>query len=85
MVAGDYPATYALVPNQVYFPGDPWDAASYSGVGRLHVSPIWEHAQAVGNTTRATLRLSKDNVILAYRAVDGQGHRSLPAVPLPAR
>jgi len=85
MVAGDYPATYRLAPKQVYFPGDPWDAAGDSGVGRLHVSPIWEHAQAVGNTTRATLRLSKDNVIFTVRAVDGQGHTSLRAVLLPER
>ena len=33
--------------------------------------------QNVGNVTRATLKLSKDNVIFAVRAVDSEGHRSL--------
>jgi len=45
----------------------------------------WEHAQNLGNTTRATLKLSKDNVIFAVRAVDNEGHPSLPAVPVPER
>ena len=31
------------------------------------------------------MKLSKDNVIFAVRAVDSQGHRSLPVVPLPER
>jgi len=39
----------------------------------------------VANGMRATLKLSKDNVIFAVRAVDAQGHRSLPVVPLPER
>jgi hypothetical protein len=29
--------------------------------------------------------LSKDNVIFAVRAVDNEGHRSLPVVPVPER
>jgi hypothetical protein len=29
--------------------------------------------------------MSKDNVIFAVRAVDNQGHRSLPVTPLPER
>ncbi|PYX57429.1 MAG: peptidase M28 [Acidobacteria bacterium] len=58
-------------------------AANYKVLWRATTSPIWEHAQTVGNTTRVTLNLSKDNVIFAVRAVDSQGHRSLPVVPLP--
>ena len=53
--------------------------------GATPASPEWEHAQPVGNVTHATLPLSKDNVIFAVRAVDGEGHRSLPVVPQPER
>ena len=66
-----------------------WEAspsgASYEVLWRDTASPEWEHAQAVGNVTHATLPLSKDNVIFAVRAVDGAGHRSLPVVPQPER
>lgn len=66
-----------------------WDAspgaAAYEVVWRVTTSPEWEHAENVGNTTRATLKLSKDNVIFAVRAVGAAGQRSLPVVPLPAR
>jgi hypothetical protein len=66
-----------------------WDAspgsASYEVLWRDTASPEWEHAQPVGNVTRATLPLSKDNVIFAVRAVDSTGHRSLPVVPQPER
>jgi acetylornithine deacetylase/succinyl-diaminopimelate desuccinylase-like protein len=60
-------------------------AAGYEVVWRATTSPDWEHEEKVGNATRATLKLSKDNVIFAVRAVDAQGHRSLPVVPLPER
>jgi hypothetical protein len=66
-----------------------WDAvpgaASYEIVWRATSAPDWEHAQLVGNDTRATLKLSKDNVIFAVRAVDNERHRSLPVVPVPER
>jgi hypothetical protein len=66
-----------------------WDAVpgapSYEIVWRATSAPDWEHAQSVGNDTRATLKLSKDNVIFAVRAVDNEGHRSLPVVPVPER
>ena len=66
-----------------------WDAvpgvASYEIVWRATSAPDWEHAQSVGNDTRETLKLSKDNVIFAVRAVDNEGHRSLPVVPVPER
>jgi hypothetical protein len=60
-------------------------AVGYEIVWRGTSSPNWEHVQKVGNADRATLKLSKDNVIFAVRAVDAEGHRSLPVVPLPER
>jgi Peptidase family M28 len=60
-------------------------ASGYEILWRTTTSPEWEHVENVGNATRATLKLSKDNVIFAVRAVDTQGHASLPVVPLPER
>ncbi len=68
-----------------------WEAApgglatGYEILWRETTSPEWEYALKVGNATRFTLNLSKDNVIFAVRALDAQGHRSLPVVPLPER
>ena len=66
-----------------------WDAspgaAAYEVLWRATSSPEWEHAQNFGGATRATLKLSKDNVIFAVRAVDAVGHRSLAVVPTPER
>jgi hypothetical protein len=68
-----------------------WDASpgglavGYEVLWRATTSPEWEHVQKIGNETRATLKLSKDNVIFAVRAVDAQGHSSVPVVPLPER
>ncbi len=68
-----------------------WDASpggsasGYEVLWRATTSPEWEHVQKVGNVLRITLKLSKDNVIFAVRAVDSDGHRSLPVVPLPER
>ena len=60
-------------------------ATGYEVLWRATTSPEWEHVEALGNLTRATLPHSKDNVIFAVRAVDQDGHRSLPVVPLPER
>ncbi len=60
-------------------------AAEYEVLWRATTSPEWEHAQKFGNVTRVTLKLSKDNVIFAVRAVDRDGHCSLPVVPTPER
>ena len=60
-------------------------AAGYEVLWRATSSPFWEHAQSVGAVTRITLPLSKDNVFFAVRALDLQGHRSLPVVPEPKR
>jgi peptidase M28-like protein len=68
-----------------------WDASpgglasGYEVLWRSTTSPEWEHVQKVGNVLRSTVKLSKDNVIFAVRAVDADGHRSLPIVPLPER
>lgn len=68
-----------------------WDASpgglatEYEVLWRATTSPEWEHSQNVGNVTRTTMKLSKDNVIFAVRAVDRAGHRSLPVVPTPER
>jgi Zn-dependent M28 family amino/carboxypeptidase len=66
-----------------------WEASpgstSYEVVWRDTSSPEWEHVRQVGNVTRTTLPMSKDNVIFAVRAVDGSGHRSLEVVPQPER
>jgi hypothetical protein len=66
-----------------------WDASSsassYEVLWRATTSPEWEHVQSAGNSTHITLPLSKDNVIFAVRAVDNQGHPSLPVVPQPER
>ena len=68
-----------------------WDASpeglatEYEVLWRGTTSPEWEHSQKISGATRATLKLSKDNVIFAVRAVDGAGHRSLPVVPVPER
>jgi hypothetical protein len=66
-----------------------WDASpgasGYEILWRATSSPEWQHARNVGNGTRITLSLSKDNVIFAVRALDSQAHRSLPIVPEPKR
>jgi hypothetical protein len=68
-----------------------WDAspgglaAAYEILWRATNAPEWEHAQNFGNATQATLKLSKDNVIFAVRALDRAGHPSLPVVPTPDR
>ncbi|HSY06921.1 MAG TPA: M28 family metallopeptidase [Steroidobacteraceae bacterium] len=60
-------------------------ASGYEVVWRATSSPEWQHARNAGNSTRITLPISKDNVIFAVRALDAQGHRSLPIVPEPKR
>ena len=66
-----------------------WDASpgatGYEVLWRATTSAEWEHAQRFGNVTRATLKISKDNVIFAVAAVGAAGHRSLAVVPTPER
>jgi hypothetical protein len=60
-------------------------AATYEVLWRSTSAPDWEYVQTVSSGTRATLKVSKDNVIFGVRAVDAAGHRSLPVVPEPER
>jgi hypothetical protein len=60
-------------------------ASGYEVLWRGTTSPKWEYVLKVGAVNRATLKVSKDNVIFAVRAVDAQGHRSLAVVPTPER
>jgi Peptidase family M28 len=60
-------------------------AASYEVVRRKTTDAVWTDATDVGNVTAATLPYSKDNWLFAVRAVDAQGHRGVPAFPLPVR
>jgi Zn-dependent M28 family amino/carboxypeptidase len=60
-------------------------ASAYEVVWRSTNAADWEYVQTVSSGTRATLKVSKDNVIFGVRAVDAAGHRSLPVVPEPER
>ena len=60
-------------------------AAGYEVVWRATTAPDWEYVEAISSGTRATVKVSKDNVIFGIRALDGTGHRSLPVVPEPER
>src|SRR6266568_1515038 len=60
-------------------------ASGYEVLWRATASPDWEQAPSFGNVSKATVPVSKDNVIFGVRAVDGAGHRSLPIVPSPER
>jgi Zn-dependent M28 family amino/carboxypeptidase len=68
-----------------------WDAPAdgravgYEILWRATRDPDWEHSQHVGSVTRATVPVSKDNVIFAVQSVDEAGHKSLPVVPSPER
>jgi hypothetical protein len=60
-------------------------AASYEVVWRATSAADWEYVQPISNGLRATLKLSKDNVIFGVRALDAAGHRSMPVIPEPER
>lgn len=60
------------------------DLVGYEVVWRPTIAPFWTHLISVGNTTSATINLSKDNVIFGVRAVDRRGHRSPAVFPFPA-
>jgi hypothetical protein len=61
------------------------DLASYEIVWRDTTAPFWQGAQFVGNVTRATVPLSKDDYIFSVRAVGSKGERSLATYPLQLR
>ena len=60
-------------------------AVTYEVVRRKTTDAIWTEVTEVGNVTEATLPYSKDNWLFGVRAVDAQGHRGVPAFPLPRR
>jgi hypothetical protein len=60
-------------------------ATGYEVLWRDSTAAEWQHVKPVGNVAKATLPLSKDNVVFAIRALDAKGHRSLAIVPLPER
>jgi hypothetical protein len=60
-------------------------AASYEVVRRKTTDAVWTEATDVGNVTAVTMPFSKDNWLFGIRAVDAQGHRGVPAFPLPVR
>ncbi|MCU1307026.1 MAG: Peptidase [Acidobacteriaceae bacterium] len=60
-------------------------ASGYEVLWRATSAPDWEHSLSVGKVTRATLPVSKDNVIFAVESVDEAGHKSQPIVPVPER
>jgi hypothetical protein len=61
------------------------DLAGYEVVYRETTAPEWEHAVKVGDVTRVTLDISKDNVFFGVRAVDLTGRHSPAAFPVPQR
>jgi hypothetical protein len=60
-------------------------ATGYEVLWRDTTAAEWQHVKPVGNVAKATLPLSKDDVVFAVRALDARGHRSLAIVPLPER
>ncbi|KAK8114447.1 hypothetical protein PG999_006516 [Apiospora kogelbergensis] len=69
-----------------------WDApaggedgvGSYEVVWRATPAPFWTHALDVGLVNRATVDLSKDNVIFGIRAKSPDGMRGVAVLPFPA-
>src|SRR3954466_9111126 len=61
------------------------DMAGYELVWRDPTAPLWQHSISVGNVTRFTSPVSKDNVIFGVRAVDKDGNKSPVCYPAPRR
>ena len=68
-----------------------WDAVSEAGLAGYRIvwretgSPVWQGRRDVGNVIRATLALSKDNLIFGVQSLDADGNASLAIFPLPMR
>jgi hypothetical protein len=58
--------------------------SGYEIVWRSTIDPFWTHVIPVGRTGKATVELSKDNVIFGVRAVGRNGFRSPATYPFPA-
>lgn len=61
------------------------DTAGYEVVWRATTDADWTKFENVGDTTEATIDLSKDNWIFGVRAYDEEGYRSPVAYPTSAR
>ncbi len=60
------------------------NTAGYEILWRATTGHDWTHFKDVGNTTEATINLSKDNWLFAIRAYDQEGYRSPATYPTPA-
>jgi hypothetical protein len=58
-------------------------AVGYEVVWRPSDLPVWTQVISVGNVTKATVLLSKDNVQMGVRSVGANGYRSPAAAPFP--
>ncbi len=61
------------------------DLAGYEIVWRDTTAPLWQHSVSVGNVTRFTVPVSKDNVVFGVRAIDKDGNKSPASYPAPRR
>jgi hypothetical protein len=61
------------------------EVAGYRIVWRDTDAATWQHARDVGRTTRATLPVSKDNVVFGVQGLSRKGFASLASFPLPKR
>jgi hypothetical protein len=59
------------------------DLAGYRVVWRDTTAPLWQNHKDVGLVTRATLPLSKDNVVFGVQAIDKDGNVSVASYPRP--
>lgn len=60
-------------------------ASEYEVVWRETTSPVWQFGKNVGNSTQATVPVSKDNYILGVRSMDRNGLYSPVVYPVPVR
>jgi hypothetical protein len=59
------------------------DLAGYRIVWRATTAPLWENHKDVGLVTRASLPVSKDNVVFGVQALDKDGNVSVASFPRP--
>jgi hypothetical protein len=59
------------------------DLAGYRIVWRDTTAPLWQNHKDVGGVTRATLPMSKDNVVFGVQAIDKDGNVSVASYPRP--
>jgi Zn-dependent M28 family amino/carboxypeptidase len=59
------------------------DLAGYRVVWRDTTAPLWQNHKDVGNVTKVTLPVSKDNVVFGVQAIDKDGNVSVASYPRP--